>query len=196
MSNDLAPIDTETSVLRLGDKSNLLAQIKVGIRFAIAMLDFDQRNSIVLGTEGTLVTQNGSVNMKTGRPLLHLLLLRVGHDGCCGSKRSERVRLVTHAPCISSCYIYVYSLCIILKGFISLSTSDLPWSYSCLPYLVVLLLLRERAVGAMEGAQTAERWARMVLKLLVVYISYQVLRKDTGIELPPRTAQTKRLKSP
>ena len=75
-SANLAPIDTKGAVGSLGDKGDLLAQVKIGVSFAIASLDFDQRNTVILSAEGTLVTEDGTIHVQTGGSLgSHLFIL-------------------------------------------------------------------------------------------------------------------------
>jgi hypothetical protein len=68
-SADLAPVNSEfvselVGSLCLGDESNLLSKVKVNVVLVIHTLNFDQTNTVVLGSECALVTKDGSINVK------------------------------------------------------------------------------------------------------------------------------------
>jgi hypothetical protein len=72
----LAPVNSEfvsklVGCLCLGDESNLLSEVKVNLFLAIDTLDFDQTNTVVLGSKSALVTKNGTVNMEARRSGSH-----------------------------------------------------------------------------------------------------------------------------
>ena len=67
---DLSPVDAEGAVLCFGDEGNFLAQVKISIRLAVTSLDLDQRDVRVLRTQGTLVTQNGTIHVQAGSSFL------------------------------------------------------------------------------------------------------------------------------
>lgn len=48
----------------LGDKCDLLSQVKVRSSLVVASLDLDEGNVDVLRSEGSLVAENGSVHVK------------------------------------------------------------------------------------------------------------------------------------
>ena len=88
-TTDFAPLDTEFllfgaagGALGLGDKGNFLAAIKFGILLAVHILDFNQRNVLILISLSTLVAQDGTIDVKSwgalrGSSLGHLVILKV-----------------------------------------------------------------------------------------------------------------------
>jgi hypothetical protein len=76
---NLSPVNTVlgtalSSVYRgLGDVGNLLSEVKVSVFFGVNSLDFDERHRVILGAKATLVSKDGSVNVKADR-LSHVYL--------------------------------------------------------------------------------------------------------------------------
>ena len=75
-TTNLTPIDTEfvarlIGCVCLGDEGDLLSKIKRGVILAIHTLDFDQTNIVILISETTLVTKDGTINMKLWRSGRH-----------------------------------------------------------------------------------------------------------------------------
>ena len=73
---NFTPIDTEfvarlVSRICLGDEGNLLSEIKTGIVLAIHTLNFNQTDIVVLISKTTLVTKDGTINMKLWRSGRH-----------------------------------------------------------------------------------------------------------------------------
>ena len=73
---NLTPIDTEfvtrlVGCIGLGDEGDLLSKIKRGIILAVNTLNFDQTNIVVLISKTTLVTKDGTINMKLWRSGRH-----------------------------------------------------------------------------------------------------------------------------
>lgn len=81
-SLDLAPVDAKGSILRLGDKGDLLAEVELGIRLGVAALDLDEGDFGVLCAEGSLVAENGSVHVQAGCSLAIGRHAAVGDGGC------------------------------------------------------------------------------------------------------------------
>lgn len=75
-SADLAPVNSEfvselVGGFSLGDEGNLLSEVKVNIILGVDSLNFDQTDTVVLGSKTTLVTKDGTVNMKLWRSWGH-----------------------------------------------------------------------------------------------------------------------------
>ena len=66
VSADLAPVNTEGSILSLGNKCHLLSQVKVYILSAVAALDLNEGDIDMLRPQTALVAENGTIHMKTG----------------------------------------------------------------------------------------------------------------------------------
>eukprot|EP00529_Nitzschia_sp_RCC80_P037679 CAMPEP_0113451562 /NCGR_PEP_ID=MMETSP0014_2-20120614/6401_1 /TAXON_ID=2857 /ORGANISM="Nitzschia sp." /LENGTH=73 /DNA_ID=CAMNT_0000342919 /DNA_START=339 /DNA_END=557 /DNA_ORIENTATION=- /assembly_acc=CAM_ASM_000159 len=68
---DLAPVDTElvtvlVRCLALGDECDTLSEVEIDLLLRIDALDLYETNTVVLGAESTLVTEDGSVDMEAG----------------------------------------------------------------------------------------------------------------------------------
>ena len=68
---DLAPVDTElvavlVRCLALGDECDALSEVEIDLLLRIDALDLYETNIVVLVAESTLVTEDGSVDMKAG----------------------------------------------------------------------------------------------------------------------------------
>ena len=91
-STDLSPVHSEFIAkliggLGLGNECNLLAKVKVSICLAVYTLNFDQSNTVVLGSKTALVAEEGSFNMKlwwSGR-----------HDNYCLTNKKEKQAKMT-----------------------------------------------------------------------------------------------------
>lgn len=73
-SADLSPVDTELVAVfvssgTLGDKGNLLSKVEFSIGLGVDTLNLDQGNTVVLVTKTSLVSQNGTFNVKSGGSL-------------------------------------------------------------------------------------------------------------------------------
>jgi hypothetical protein len=68
-SANFAPVDSEfvsklVGNLRLRDKGNLLSKVKVRVHLRVDTFNFDQTDTAVLGPKTTLVTKDGTINVK------------------------------------------------------------------------------------------------------------------------------------
>lgn len=73
-SGNLSPVDAELVAVfvcrgTLGDKGDLLSEIEFSIGLGVDALNLDQRNVVVLVTKTSLVTQDGTFNVKSGGSL-------------------------------------------------------------------------------------------------------------------------------
>ena len=68
---DLAPVDTElvtvlVRCLALGDECDTLSEVEIDLLLRIDALDLYETDIVVLVAESTLVTEDGSVDVKAG----------------------------------------------------------------------------------------------------------------------------------
>jgi hypothetical protein len=66
VSAHLAPVDAKLTIGGLGDKGDALSEVKVRISLVVAALDFDKRYIYVLSAQGSLVTEDGAVDVQAG----------------------------------------------------------------------------------------------------------------------------------
>lgn len=86
---DLAPVDSEfISILVcrvcLGNERYSLAKVKVDFVLGIDTLDFDETDTVVLGTETTLVAKDGTIYMKTRSSGGHYKCVYLSCNNCWG----------------------------------------------------------------------------------------------------------------